>query len=142
MESTFLHKVYSLINDFIHPHELEKIASNELRVDQTKRCPITGLDISMQAKNSRFISPQGVEWYYTHQAKIFRQKLLPFLHSRQVKFLGNAEFNQIAHNIRNADSNPRNNARRSIQRLLNDKDCLFDNMKLIDKSKLKEAGMV
>ena len=51
-----------------------------------------------------------------------------------------SQFKQIAHSIRNTESNPRNNTRRAIKKLLND-NSLFNNLQLIDKNKIQEAGM-
>ena len=51
------------------------------------------------------------------------------------------QFEEIAHNIRNKDSNKRHSTRRAINHLLEEKDFLFDPIDLIDKEKLREAGM-
>lgn len=142
MESTFLHKVYTIINGFMHHHEFGSSSSEHFSMARSKACPVTGLDISMQPRNSKFISPLGVQWYFTHHMKQFKQKLLPFLHHKDKNKPLDQQFVEIAHNIRNADSNPRNNTRRAIKRILDDKNCLFNNRELIDKRKLKEAGLV
>jgi hypothetical protein len=47
---------------------------------------------------------------------------------------------EIAHSIRNSISNPRNNTKKAIKKLLNEKDCLFSNRNLIDKNKMIQAG--
>lgn len=140
MENTLIHKVYYLINEFIHPNGTSDISPSELSIDHAKVCPVTGLDISMQPKNSKFISPLGVQWYHTHRRELFRQKLLPYLHHRDKNNPQEQQFTEIAHNIRNADSNPRNNTRRKIKKILDDQNCLFNNLELIDSKKMKEAG--
>jgi hypothetical protein len=96
----------------------------------------------MQPKNSKFLSTSGIIWYYKNEREIYYQ----FLATRLTEKLKNKDlkyqFKGIAHSIRNADSNPRNNTRKAIQKLLNDKDSLFNNLQLIDKTKLQEAGMI
>lgn len=95
----------------------------------------------MQPKNSKFLSSVGVKWYYDYDRRTFDAVLASRLtEDIKSKDIGR-QFRKIAHSIRNADSNPRNNTKRAIQKLLNEKDSLFNNMQLIDKTKLKEAGM-
>ncbi len=137
MESNFVHKVYDLINHFIYPKDLKNS-----KPDNIKRCPVTGLDISMQSKNTRFLGITGIIWYYKYEREIYYQFLATRL-SEKFKNKGlKCQFKGIAHSIRNSDSNPRNNTKRAIQKLLNEKGSLFNNMQLIDKTKLQEAGMM
>lgn len=136
MENSLLYKVYDFFNHFIHPPNLKLSSTFTI-----KRCPVTGLDISMQPKNSKFITVSGIKWYYRYEREIYYQ----FLATRLSENLKNKkielQFKGIAHNIRNAESNPRNNAKKAINKLLNDKSSLFNNLQLIDKSKLQEAGL-
>jgi len=129
MKNTIVDKVYEFVNHIMHGNAHPKI------------CPVTGLDISMQPGNSKFLSYTGVKWYHDHNPKVFDKVLF----SRLTGHFKNAEreiqFREIAHSIRNSDSNPRNNSRRAIYKVLSEKQCLFDNLELIDKEKLKEAGM-
>lgn len=142
MEDNFLHKVYTIINDFIHHNETGKTDPQKLKNIQKKICPVTRLDISMQPQNSKFISSTGVTWYYEHQYRIFEERLLPFLTDHWKNKPVEKQFKEIAHNVRNTISNPRNNAKRAIKKILDDKNCLFNNLDLIDKRKLKEVGML
>ena len=64
MEESFLHKVYNLLNNIIHLNELKSFSQIESTPATGKHCPITGLDISMQPKNSKFLSYTGVKWYH------------------------------------------------------------------------------
>ena len=130
MKNTLVDKVYEFVNHIMHGTG-----------HSSKICPVTGLDISMQPGNSKFLSFTGVKWYFEHHRKVFDK----VLYSRLTDHFKNADlylqFREIAHSIRNSDSNPRNNSRRAIQKVLSERDCLFDNLELIDKRKLKEAGM-
>lgn len=141
MESALLDKVYSLINGIIHPNEIPSIDSKTLKVQQNKTCPVTDLDISMQPKNSKFLSSTGVQWYFDHQYKTYKDVLLPHLSLHWKDRSIEEQFREIAHNIRNQDSNPRNNTKRKVHRILADKNSLFDPIQLIDKKKLEEAGL-
>ncbi|MBN1186243.1 MAG: hypothetical protein JXB49_28455 [Bacteroidales bacterium] len=136
-----MHKVYDFVNQIIHLNDLMHISSSSQKKSGVKCCPITGLDISMQPKNSKFLSYTGVKWYYEHNSAVFEKELLTRLTPECKKKDVEIQFREIAHSIRNADSNPRHNTRRKIQRLLQEQDCLFNNMQLIDKRKLKEAGI-
>ncbi len=136
MESTLIYKVYDFFNHIIHPNDIKPTTLKSI-----KRCPVTGLDISMQPKNSKFISMLGIKWYYKYEIEIYYQflaiRLSENLKNKDLK----SQFKGIAHSIRNCDSNPRNNTRRAIKKLLNEKDSLFNNLQLIDKNKLQEAGL-
>ncbi|HAF28097.1 MAG TPA: hypothetical protein DCG75_03520 [Bacteroidales bacterium] len=135
MENSLIYKVYDFINQIIHPKDLKPLLTNPI-----KRCPVTGLDISMQAKNSKFITVSGIKWYYRYEREIYYQFLAIRLNESSVKKDIETQFRLIAHSIRNAESNPRNNTRRAIQKLLAEKNSLFNNLQLIEKTKLQEAG--
>ena len=141
MENSLIYKVYDFFNQIIHPNDIRLSSSSSEIISSEKICPVTGLDISMQPKNSKFLSSVGVEWYYDYDRRTFDAVLAPRL-TEDIKSKDiSRQFRKIAHSIRNADSNPRNNTKRAIQKLLNEKDSLFNNMQLIDKTKFKEAGM-
>jgi len=141
MESNLINRVYTIINEFIHPNSLKHFHSHARRIRNTKTCPVTGLDISMQPRNSKFISATGVEWYYIHSKPVFNEILLPYLTDHWKDESIDKQFEEIAHNVRNKDSNKRHSTRRAINHLLEEKDFLFNPMELIDKEKLREAGM-
>jgi len=145
MELDVLNKIYDFIHGFIHSNEL-KIhipgTHQEENDSSQKVCPVTGLDISMQPRGSKFLSFTGVKWYYEHNYKTYSEILAPRLTDTWKKKDINDQFREIAHSIRNMDSNPRNNTRRAIRKILNEKNSLFNNFDLIDKRKLKEAGLV
>ncbi len=136
MENNLFTKVYDFFNHMIHPSDLK--LSKDLKI---KRCPVTRLDISMQPKHTKFMSASGIKWYYKNEREIYHQFLgVRLTESSRNKDI-DTQFQLIAHCIRNAESNPRNNARKAIRKLLNEKDSLFNNLQLIDKKKLREAGI-
>ena len=141
MEENLLTRVYTLLNELIHTHELKSVPNRLKKCLPIKTCLVTGLDISMQTTKSKFLSAKGVEWYFDNQPEKFNNILSPYLSERWKNKTLPEQFIDIAHNIRNKDSNPRNNIRRKIKRILEDKNTLFEPLSLIDKSKLKEAGI-
>jgi len=136
MEKNLIYKVYDFFNHMIHPSEL-----TPSDIKKIKRCPVTGLDISMQAKHTKFLSVSGIKWYYRYDREIYYQFLSVRLSPGSLNKDLRTQFKLIAHSIRNAESNPRNNTRRAINKLLNEKNSLFNNLQLIDKNKLQEAGL-
>ncbi len=144
MSDNILNRVYfNIIRIFQHhytidhkPEELQKSVTGKI-----KTCPITGLDISMQPKNSKFLSYTGVKWYYDNDSDTYKNILEPLLKkSWKYKPLKD-QFKEIAHIVRNKDSNARNNIRRILNRILSDNNTLFNNRSLIDKKRLKKAGI-
>ena len=85
-------------------------------VKNVKVCPVTGLDISMQRKESRFLGITGIKFYMKHDPPV-RDELLGRLSSRWEKAPLEVKIKEIAHSIRNEYYNPRNNAKRALTRL-------------------------
>jgi hypothetical protein len=141
MDHNLLNKVYDFVQHIIHLNETGALSPRNQNSSSVKKCPVTRLDISMQLKNSKFLSYTGVQWYYEHDRKTYEKILLPRLTENYLNKDIEIQFREIAHSIRNTDSNPRNNTRRAIRKLLDEEGSLFDNLQLIDKSKLKEAGI-
>jgi hypothetical protein len=144
MGDSLLNKVYSNIIRLFQHHEATGDVSGPKRkrgAGRKKTCPVTGLDISMQPKNSKFLSYTGVRWYYNNDYDTYREMLAPLLRKRWKYKSLKDQFREIAHIVRNRDSNPRNNIRRVLARILSDKNTLFNNVLLIDKKKLKKAGL-
>ena len=142
MEESFLHKVYELFNHVIHLNDLRILTHSEKKRPNTKCCPVTGLDISMQPKNSKFLSYTGVKWYFENDFETYKKVLASRAQQNWLDRGIDYQFREIAHNIRNSDSNPRNNTKRAIHKIIDEENCLFNNFNLIDKNKLKEAGML
>ena len=144
MSNNVINKVYTNIKKIFYDHDTEEHKSVSIRkpgAAKVKTCPITGLDISMQPKNSKFLSYTGVKWYYNNDSQTYRNILEPVLRKSWKYKPLNDQFREIAHIIRNKDSNPRNNIKRVLNRILSDNNTLFNNTKLIDKNKLKEVGL-
>jgi hypothetical protein len=76
-----------------------------------RRCPVTGLNISMQ-KDSQMLSHTGLYYYFKTGRKVFdelkRKYLTGLWHNEDHK----TQIKEIAHNIRNAASNRRIKQRR------------------------------
>ena len=83
----------------------------------------------------------GVKWYYEHKPRIFKKVLEPKISDYWKDRPLEIQFREIAHAIRNTDSNPRNSTKRAVNKLLQDKETLFDNTLLIDRNKLKKVGL-
>ncbi|MBS7199885.1 MAG: hypothetical protein KH111_17385 [Bacteroidales bacterium] len=81
-----------------------------------KVCPVTGLDISMQRKESRFLGITGIKFYMKHDLPV-RDELFRRLSPRWEKAPLEVKIKEIAHSIRNEYYNPRNNAKRALMRL-------------------------
>ena len=144
MSDSILNKVYSNIIRLIYHHDAARNiqqSSRKTRTKKNKTCPVTGLDISMQPKNSKFLSYTGVKWYYNNDYKTYENILKPKLTDSWNKKPLLVQFREIAHIVRNADSNPRNNTKRAIMKILDNRNTLFNNLSLIDKTKLKNAGL-
>lgn len=144
MSNSILNKVYSNIIRLIYHHHTADLKQGTLskhRSNGKKLCPITSLDISMQPRNSKFLSYTGVKWYYNNDYKTYESILKPKLSASCKNKALLVQFREIAHIVRNTDSNPRNNTKRAIMKILNDNNTLFNNVSLIDKSKLKNAGL-
>lgn len=144
MSNNVINKVYSNIKRIFYHHETtdhKPVSTQKSKISKNKTCPITGLDISMQPKNSKFLSYTGVKWYYNNDSQTYRNILEPVLRKSWKYKPLNDQFKEIAHIIRNKDSNPRNNIKRVLNRILSDNNTLFNNITLIDKNKLKKAGL-
>ncbi len=137
MENILFDRVHSFIDALLHYSRQQHDHGNHVK----KICPVTGLDLSMQPPNTKFLSATGVKWYYSHDFKTFKKKLEPLLTEHWKEMPLDLRFREIAHAVRNTDSNPRNNTKRAVDRILSDKNTLFDNSRLIDKNRLKEAGL-
>lgn len=70
-------------------------------------CKITHLNITMQKKDSEFLSYSGLQWYEEHEPETFKNLCRQYLkQSADIKEL-QKKIIAIAHNIRNKDSNKR-----------------------------------
>ncbi len=68
-------------------------------------CLVTGLNISMQKDNSILLSHSGLRYYFKNDKKIFEQIKRKYLTNTWTKSNFETQIKEIAHNIRNANSN-------------------------------------
>jgi hypothetical protein len=73
----------------------------------TKKCLVTGLDISMQKKDSYLLSHTGLKYLYVTNRPLYDNIKKKYLSILWVKVDLNVEIREIAHNIRNAHNNQR-----------------------------------
>lgn len=102
-----------------------------------KVCTVTGIDISMQKEESRFLCYTGIRYLYNHDRDQY-YKLLSELPEKWHNASREVQEYKIAHQVRDKFFNPRNRIRRAIKRL-DAEPTLFDNRLLISKEKMAIA---
>lgn len=82
---------------------------NIIKNDEIKKsiCKVTGLDISMQKDNSILLSHTGLKYYFENDKEIFEQIKRRYLSKVWHDSDFEIQIKEIAHNIRNTDSNQR-----------------------------------
>lgn len=115
---------------------------------QERRCKITGLNLNIGIPQNDVLSKKGVEYYYHNHRNVFDEVLYPRLSERMKSASLDRQFQAIAHSLRNARSNPRNNLKRSLEdreqgvlMLFSFSDMLREDKKKILKSELKKVSM-
>lgn len=101
-------------------------------------CKVTGLNISMQKKGSRFLCIKGIRYLYKNNRQEYNRLLseLPVKwHNAPLK----VQEYKIAHYVRDKFFNPRNSTRKAIKKIYSEP-ALFDNRQLISKKKLRIAN--
>ena len=68
-------------------------------------CVVTGINISMQKKGSLLLSHTGLKYYYKNDKKVFEQIKRRYLSNRWHNSDFEKQIKEIAHNIRNTNSN-------------------------------------
>jgi hypothetical protein len=68
-------------------------------------CLITGYNISMQKSNSKLLSHTGIKFYLKHHYKLYKQIERKYLSKRWINATEQIKIKEIAHNIRNYNSN-------------------------------------
>ena len=81
-----------------------------------RRCPVTGYDITHQRANTRYVSASSVRMWYDLDRERFSELAGQFLKPKQAGADLKKQCVSIAHNIRNADTNPRNNPVRRLKK--------------------------
>lgn len=72
-------------------------------------CMVTKLDISMQKRTSKFICSGGLKWYYENEPETYQKLTEKYLVRDKMRLPLPKQFYYIAHNIRNAKTNPKHN---------------------------------
>lgn len=81
------------------------IVSNNQKEVKKILCKVTGLNIEMQKNDSILLSHTGLKYYYKTDKKIFEQIKRKYLSKQWIKSNFETQIKEIAHNIRNTDSN-------------------------------------
>ncbi|MCG2610781.1 hypothetical protein LZZ90_04615 [Flavobacterium sp. SM15] len=86
----------------------KKVVSNsENEFQKDCVCVVTGINISMQKKGSLLLSHTGLKYYFKNDKKVFEQIKRRYLSKRWHNSDFEKQVKEIAHNIRNANSNQR-----------------------------------
>ncbi|MGV4414372.1 hypothetical protein [Chryseobacterium sp. T1] len=80
------------------------------------QCLVTGLDISMQKKGSKFLCVKGLKYYKENQPETYQKLTEKYLTEKQKGKSFDRQNYFIAHNIRNAKTNPTHNPKYSRER--------------------------
>ena len=88
--------------------------NNENEVKKTL-CKVTGFNIEMQKTDSVLLSHTGLKYYHKTDKKIFEQIKRRYLSKIWFNSDFETQIKEIAHNIRNTDSNQRNKQNRLYQ---------------------------
>ncbi len=83
----------------------KRIVLNYENEVKTHLCKVTGLNISMQKDDSILLSHTGLKYYYKTDKKIFEQIKRKYLSKRWRTADCETQIKEIAHNIRNINSN-------------------------------------
>ena len=91
--------------------KIDFLNTNTTQIDRltirSKRvvCQVTNIDISMQKDNSILLSHTGLKHYFKNDKKVFEQIKRRYLSKRWSSADFDTQVKEIAHNIRNANSN-------------------------------------
>jgi hypothetical protein len=97
----------------IMSNKIDFLNTNTTQIDpltiRSKRvvCQVTNIDISMQKDNSILLSHTGLKHYFKNDKKVFEQIKRRYLSKRWSSADFDTQVKEIAHNIRNANSNKR-----------------------------------
>lgn len=108
-------EVRTLIFDKLQ--ELKKCADLTPFKDKTRthfnnQCLLTGLNISMQKPNSKFLSHTGLRYYHKTNKKIYNEVKNKYLSKLWINSDYETQIKEIAHNIRNKHSNLKTSRKR------------------------------
>ncbi len=95
------------------------------RPNQKTFCEVTGIEISMQKRGSRFLSIAGIKFLHRHNPELYEKLRDERLSSRWLNEDISVQFREICHSIRNEYFNPANNTKKSLKNITKDP-VLFD----------------
>jgi len=107
---------------------------------EVRKCPVTGINISNQKTESRFLSIVGLKKLQITDPPKFSSIRDERMSSKWKDSPINVQIREIAHSIRNEYFNPKNNARKAVDKVLNHP-ALFDQRPFINQHKLYLAGL-
>ena len=84
--------------------------------ENNRVCLVTGLDISMQKKGSKFLCFAGLKYYKEFESDIYKDLEKRFLSEKMKVRDTDSQIYYIAHNIRNIKTNPNHNPKNSRKR--------------------------
>ena len=93
----------------------KRIVFNDENDTEKHLCKVTGFNISMQKEDSIFLSHTGLKYYYNTDKRIFEQIKRRYLSKIWFKSNFEIQIKEIAHNIRNTNSNLRIKQKRIYQ---------------------------
>jgi len=105
-----------------------------------KVCQVTGLDISLQKPDSKFLSFSGLRWLLLTEPVRFKEMAEERLSDRWINQSLDIQIREIAHSIRNEYFNPKHNAIRDIEKVLS-YPALFDQTPYIRADRRRLAGL-
>jgi hypothetical protein len=93
----------------------KRIVFNDENDTKKHICKVTGFNISMQKENSILLSHTGLKYYYNTDKRIFEQIKRRYLTKIWFKSNFETQIKEIAHNIRNENSNKTKKQKRIYQ---------------------------
>ena len=124
--------ISSLSNKIIQDKKTPTIQliPSQLQQSEKRLCTITKIDISNQKERSNFLSENSIYQLFLNDKETYLNLEHEYLSNLKRKLPIKNKCYYIAHNIRNFDSNKRNNLKRKINKYDN-KETLFNMMELV-----------
>lgn len=112
--------------EYAPPHQKNGIDNDEKRRQKIRVCSVTGIDISMQRKDSENLGIVGLKNLIKLDIENFKKVAKYYLTEKQKNKPFEKRLYYIAHNIRNKKYNPKNNHRTFEQRNYNSNQLQFN----------------
>ncbi len=91
----------------INSSNIGLIVTSDTPKKQSRKCSITGLDISMQKEGSFYLSHTGLKWYLKNDKKEYEKVARKYLSERWENEGLEKQIKELAHNIRTASRDRR-----------------------------------